>query len=113
MTKFTPGPWKQYGDMISSEHGNICQLSTPRPESGMIEHIRLGYGTSQRSEAMANAKLIEMAPDLLEMCDVLRSWLGTFVDDEWDDITREEATKRAEEVMGEAYEMISKAGSEP
>jgi hypothetical protein len=63
---YTPGPWKVQADLIYSPYnGVICQLSTIHTPKGRLQHIPLELGAADWDEAMANADLIETAPDLL------------------------------------------------
>lgn len=64
-TKHTPGNWVTNGFVVSVRLGNsqriICELSTSAPSRGKTYLI-----DSHRAELMANARLIAVAPELLE-----------------------------------------------
>jgi len=68
---YTLGPWKIVGIQIFSQSGiaNICELSEPRALP-YIGHRALDIGSPDWDEAIANARLIAAAPDLLEACEV-------------------------------------------
>jgi hypothetical protein len=65
----TAGPWQQYGSLIYSEHGMICELSDPHAGT-TITHTPLGLGSHDWPEATANAALIASAPALLAACEL-------------------------------------------
>ena len=58
--------WYQYGILIYSDIGMVCELSEPHPKSSIITHEPLEYGSPDRIEALANGRLIIAAPDLAE-----------------------------------------------
>lgn len=58
--------WHQYGILIHSDTGVVCELSEPHPASGLLEHIRPDYGSPDRDEIAANGRLIVAAPQLAE-----------------------------------------------
>ena len=65
--KHTKGKWAQDGRMIYSPgFGVVCELSEPHPEDRMLQHERIGTGSPDRAEAMANARLIAAAPRMYE-----------------------------------------------
>lgn len=70
MTKHTPGEWKQKGRLIYSENGMVCELSEPR-KTEYIRHYRVALDSPDHEEAMANARLIAAAPELLEACEMV------------------------------------------
>lgn len=70
----SPGPWKQGASFIlSPDHGIICELYEPRrPEDSIV----MPYNASD--EAIANASLITVAPELLAVCQGLLEFIKTF-----------------------------------
>jgi hypothetical protein len=58
-TKHTPGPWERYGNVIQSDSTGIvvCEIE----ESGKDD-----YRPNSIKESQANARLIAVAPELLE-----------------------------------------------
>ncbi len=62
--KHTPGPWHSTGRYVGSGHAkmNICECSD---NSGCW---------SNAPEAVANARLIAAAPELLEACMAMLEW---------------------------------------
>jgi hypothetical protein len=65
MTQHTPGPWEQYGSVVYSVNGVICELSEPRAYD-IVRHEAVDIGSKDWDEAMANARLITQAPELLQ-----------------------------------------------
>jgi hypothetical protein len=59
----TPGPWSTGGHDIKAQYGNILV--------GCVFHM-LQEGGSQDKEAIANARLIAAAPDMLAALKMLR-----------------------------------------
>ena len=63
----TPGPWMQHGSTIySPDNGNVCVVT--EIHTGIIGAPPIGITSEDWKEAMANARLIAAAPELLEAC---------------------------------------------
>ena len=64
-TKFTPGPWKQYGFLVYAPGpygANICAISEPRATTSVsYTPVALGGGTD---EVIANLHLIAASPEM-------------------------------------------------
>lgn len=67
MSTHTPGPWKFYSGgagkpsvWMADDAGSICTLSTRRPNK------QLGRPGRTQEQAIADARLIAAAPDLLD-----------------------------------------------
>lgn len=70
--QYTPGPWKQMANMVSSpDNGFVCIVGRVHTTNETVTYERLQLGDSDWDEAMANARLIEQAPALLEACKML------------------------------------------
>ncbi len=67
MTEHTPGPWTNGGhsDFVWSVHGNVCACGDPHA-SGHVGYTECEIGSQWLGEAVANARLISAAPDLLD-----------------------------------------------
>ena len=88
MAEHTPGPWKceewRYPDatpprveiVIHNDRSRVAILDAD-------EHGDNPY-TLPWAEAKANARLIAVAPDLLETLEVIRSDIGGYFDGDWD-----------------------------
>ena len=93
-TKHTPGPWHVKGDTVPTAH--VVSTDTI---VAMCYHAKItGWNNANipgshpdgpgQIESKANAKLIAAAPDLLEACQLIQSWLhddtkfdaGEFID---------------------------------
>lgn len=61
MSKHTPGPWHQVGAWVEVEDDEIPDICSCNPESIEQGHLKWDWET-----AIANARLIAAAPDLLE-----------------------------------------------
>lgn len=66
-TKHTPGPWR----FAQNQMGHITFIIAPADQNGAIGEI---YG--QDEGAMANARLIAAAPDLLGILKRMTEWAG-------------------------------------
>lgn len=66
MIKYTPGPWYALKDNESSPAGHLV-----RSEPSKIEVARASNIYMDRSERLANARLIAAAPELLEALEAL------------------------------------------
>jgi len=66
---WTNGPWEHYGSMIYANRpedgGTICQVSEVR-HSHIVSHKEPEFGSPDRNEIYANARLISAAPELYE-----------------------------------------------
>ncbi len=73
MNKHTPGPWTQWA-ALSSDIYNIRYIDGDNSEP--VATIRHPVNMHQ-SEALANARLIAAAPELLEACEAVLSALNS------------------------------------
>lgn len=62
----TPGPWTndKHSTHVWSKSGNVCVCGDPRAES-VVGYTRAEVGSPGLYEAIANARMIAAAPDLL------------------------------------------------
>ncbi len=67
MTKHTPGPWALNGYQVERGEGIARTIATVAPR----RQIGTDYAAPDANTAMANARLIAAAPDLLDMCERL------------------------------------------
>ena len=68
MNKHTKGPWKIAGQLADG-----YSIKAPNYDFRVAIVIRLGH---QKEVAIANARLIAAAPELLEELIILRDWLA-------------------------------------
>ncbi len=74
--KHTPGPWSLDPDDDTFGTGCMAVNAT----GGPVAHVESWTDdVEMRKEALANGRLIEAAPDLLEACNQLRAELGASV----------------------------------
>jgi hypothetical protein len=85
--KHTPGPWRLNGRAVESP--KRMGLSVAQATSGMAAGSR-GSARIDEAEAIANARLIAAAPDMLEalvaakeLADVMEGLTSGRSDDEW------------------------------
>ncbi len=71
MSKHTPGPWHATVPPSSDIHF-IRNIDSD--DAGQIAKVRVGPVLEQ-AEALANARLIAAAPDLLEALECLQEWV--------------------------------------
>ncbi len=64
----TPGPWtnKEHSTFVWSKDGNVCACGDPRARA-TVGYTECEVGTEALSEAVANARLIAAAPEMLTM----------------------------------------------
>ena len=67
MSNHTPGPWRLNGYQVERGEGIARTIATVAPR----RQIGTDYAASDADTAMANARLIAAAPDLLDMCERL------------------------------------------
>ena len=67
MAKHTPGPWALNGYQVERGEGIARVIATVAPR----RQIGTDYAAPDAATAMANARLIAAAPDLLDMCERL------------------------------------------
>jgi hypothetical protein len=78
--KHTPGPWGQENAM-SSDHEAIRYITGPDCEDVATVHQKKLYGTNEymsQETALANARLIAAAPELLEAAIMLLERLEVY-----------------------------------
>ena len=103
MSKHTPGPWHWSGDSLTHRQFNIYA-----PSSAPQEHVCTVNNLSPEKldardadVALANARLIAAAPDLLEVLKYCRSKMAYIMcHGEW--YTPEKAIKLADEAIAKA-----------
>lgn len=67
MSNHTPGPWRLNGYQVERGEGIARTIATVAPR----RQIGTDYAAPDADTAMANARLIAAAPDLLDMCERL------------------------------------------
>jgi hypothetical protein len=67
--KHTPGPWFAVGYQVEIERENVADICTTNA------HLFGQPGLHDDARAMANARLIAAAPDMLKMLEVARDCL--------------------------------------
>jgi len=69
--KHTPGPW----EIVQSDHGIVVCTESSKTRYGASRYAAIGgferSDPQQLAEALANARLIAAAPDLLEALQIL------------------------------------------
>ncbi len=76
MGQHTPGPWERSGATVVWSRGAkqvVAAASRLEPSSGMVEYERVRVGDDDFETVVANARLIEAAPDLLTEVERLRA----------------------------------------
>ena len=82
--KWPEGPWAIHGDIVWAPKAKkvVCQLSTPKPASGQLEHERAGLSAD---DFAGTAHLIAAAPllrdaldDLIDQVHSLPASAGTY-----------------------------------
>lgn len=73
--KPTPGSWTndKHSTYVWSEFGNICSCGDPHA-SGYVGYTPADIGSQYLDEAVANARLISAAPDMLPILQKLDAW---------------------------------------
>ncbi len=77
MTEHTPGPWtnQEHSTFVFSKHGNVCACGDPHA-STVVGYTECEIGAPSLYEAVANARLIAAAPDMLAALRVAEAALG-------------------------------------
>ena len=76
MPNHTPGPWRLNGYQVERGEGIARTVATVAPR----RQIGTDYAASDADTAMANARLIAAAPDLLNMCERLLGFAHHYAD---------------------------------
>ena len=82
----TPGPWEVNGALSvwsPGAHSNIATASEPRGKHTSIGYEECGIGSPNLYEAVANARLIAAAPDLLAALELVLAHEGRFTGGDW------------------------------
>ena len=106
--KYTPGPWH----VAEHDHGIVvCTDSTKKSQYGASRYTAIGgfdrKDHEQLAEALANARLISAAPELLSAALAARDVLATAIRANWegatdDDISNHATIKRIDNAISKA-----------
>ena len=100
MDKHTPGPWVLNGYQVERREGIARTIATVAPR----RQLGADYAAPDANTAMANARLIAAAPELLELCERL---LGVVINH-----AHPSALWAADSLLDQARETIKKARGE-